>query len=74
MKKLSESLASVLQRIVVVSPIGPADRNWSDGFVQHADLPQILQHLSVFVVLNAVTNGFQTDPGADSVEAIGAGG
>src|SRR6266403_4925054 len=46
----------------VVTPVGPASSDRHDDGVRKVLLPQVLENLSVFVVLNAVTNGLQTDP------------
>src|SRR6266850_3797917 len=50
------------QGVRVVTPVGPARSDRLDDGVRKVLLPQVLENLSVFVVLNAVTNGLQTDP------------
>src|SRR6266850_1830880 len=50
------------QGVRVVIPVAPARSDRHDDGVRKALLPQVLENLNVFVVLNAVTNGLQTDP------------
>src|SRR5260370_24317883 len=45
-----------------MTPVGPARGNGHDDRVQEGNLPQVLENLRVFVVLNAITDGLQTYP------------
>ncbi len=45
-------------------PVAPARGNRQEDWIQEGNLPQVLEDLGVFVVLNAVTNGLQTNPGS----------
>src|SRR6266851_7608104 len=47
-----------------MSPVGPTHCDRLEHGVHKGALPQILQDLRVFVVLNAVPNGLQTNPGS----------
>src|SRR5882724_4022686 len=60
-KQLAQLCADVLERGRVVAPIGPACCDRKNGGVQDGELCQVLQHVRVFVVLNAVADGLQTD-------------
>src|SRR5690349_18761219 len=44
-----------------MAPVGPAGSNRLDHRAQERDLPYVLENLGVFVILNAVSNGLQTD-------------
>src|SRR6266704_2059630 len=44
--------------------VAPARGNRLEDRIHEGDLGQVLENLSVFVVLNAVPNGLQTDPGS----------
>src|SRR4029077_10193595 len=62
--KLMEPLPQLqpcsFQSVRVLTPVGPARGNRLDDGVQEGDLPQVLEYLGVFVVLNAVADGLQT--------------
>src|SRR5260370_19721280 len=64
--KLVEQLAQLqpctFQSVRVVAPVAPARGNWLEDGIHKGDLRQVLENLGVFVVLNAVPDGFQTDP------------
>src|SRR2546430_2534945 len=46
----------------IVSPIGPAPRNWLDDGVYEGGLPEVFEYLDVFIVLNAVADVLQPYP------------
>src|SRR6267142_5874451 len=50
------------QGVRVVIPVAPTRGDRHDDGVHEWDLSQVLENLNVLVVLNAVTNGLQTDP------------
>src|SRR6266436_6278040 len=50
------------QGVRVVTPVAPARSDRHDDGVRKVPLPQVLENPGVFIVLNAVTNGLQTDP------------
>src|SRR6266704_4099972 len=64
--KLVEQLPQLhprtFQRVRVVTPVGPTRGNRLNDRVQEGDLPQVLENLGIFVVLNAVTDGLKTYP------------
>src|SRR5437899_2356627 len=64
MEQVPQLYPCVLQGVWVVTPVGPVSRYWRKNGVHRGDLSQILKNLGVFVVLNAITNGLQTDPGS----------
>ena len=64
MELLPQLEPCAFQHVRVVIPVAPARGNWHDDGVRKGPLPQVLENLGVFVVLNAVTNGLQTDPGS----------
>src|SRR5260370_13275595 len=52
----------IFERTWVVAPVAPTRGNRLEDGVHESYLPQVLENLGVFVVLNAVSNGLQTDP------------
>src|SRR5262249_41524154 len=58
---LSELLADVFERGAIVSPVGPAGGDGIDEWIQETCLPEVQQHLGIFVILNTVTNGLEPD-------------
>src|SRR5260370_25811078 len=52
----------IFERTWVVAPVAPTRGNRLEDGIHEGDLGQVLENLSVFVVLNAVSNGLQTDP------------
>src|SRR5260370_32206232 len=61
MKQLPQLGPNVLQEVRVVAPIAPAPRNRQNSAIHHAELSQALEHVRVFVILNTVANGLQTN-------------
>src|SRR5260370_38915603 len=47
-----------------MSPVGPTRSDWQDHRVHKGALSQVLEDPGVFVVLNAVPDGLQTNPGS----------
>src|SRR5258708_1868878 len=47
-----------------VSPNGPAPGNQQNDWIQEGELPEVLENQGVFVVLDTVPNGLQTNPGS----------
>src|SRR5437879_6021461 len=62
MEQVPQLYPCILQGVWVVTPAGPVGRYWWKNGVHQEDLSQILKNLGVFVVLNAVADGLQTDP------------
>jgi len=60
MEPLPQLQPCSFQSVRVLTPVGPARGNRLDDGVQEGDLPQVLECLGVFVVLNAVADGLQT--------------
>jgi len=48
------------QGVRALSPVAPAPRNRLEDGVQEGDLPQVLENLGVFVVLDAIADGFES--------------
>src|SRR6202030_1141129 len=46
-----------------MTPVAPTRSDGHDRGVHEGDLPQVLENLRVFVILNAVTNGRHPNPG-----------
>src|SRR5258708_709718 len=64
MKLLAQLQPGTFRSAWVVSPIGPARGNRQNDWIQEGELPEVLENLGVFVVLDAVPNGLQTNPGS----------
>ena len=62
MEQLAQLLPSTFQSVRVVGPVGPACGNWLEDGIHKRQLRQVLENLGVLVVLNAVTDGLETDP------------
>src|SRR5260370_34211715 len=60
MKLLAQLQPRICQSGRVMTPVGPARGNGHDDRVQEGNLPQVLENLRVFVVLNAITDGLQS--------------
>src|SRR5580704_7203196 len=59
---LPEFLPDTFQVARVVAPLGPARGNRLKNELHVRGLPLILEHLRVFVVLNAIADGLQPYP------------
>jgi len=57
---LPQLLPRIFKRGGVVSPVGPARGDGHDDRVQESPLPQVLENLRVFVILEAIPEGLQT--------------
>ncbi len=57
MELLAQLQPGTFQSAWVVSPIGPARGNRQNDWIQEGELPEVLENLGVFVVLDAVPNG-----------------
>src|SRR5258708_20520228 len=64
MKLLAQLQPGTFQSAWVVSPIGPARGNRQNDWMQEGEVAEVLENLGVFVVLDAVPNGLQTNPGS----------
>ena len=64
MELLPQLQSCTFQGVRVLIPVAPARGNWLDGGVHEGNLPQVVENLGVFVVLNAITDGLQSDPGS----------
>src|SRR6266702_6496292 len=64
MELLAQLQPCTFQSAWVVSPIGPARGTRQNDWIQDGELPEVLENLGVFVVLDAVPNGLQTNPGS----------
>src|ERR1700676_5702674 len=64
MKQLPQLCPRVFERLRAVIPVAAARGDWKKSGVHHADLSQVLEDLGVFVVLNAIANGLQSNPGS----------
>ena len=64
MELLAQLQPGTFQSAWVVSPIGPARGNRQNDWIQEGELPEVLENLGIFVVLDAVANGLQTNPGS----------
>src|SRR5258707_13652157 len=62
MKLLPQLQPRIFQRVRIVTPAAPARSNGHDDGVHEGDLPQVLENLRVFVVLNAIADGLQPYP------------
>ncbi len=60
MEQLAQLQACTFQGVRVMTPVAPARGNRLEDRIHEGDLGQVLENLSVFVVLNAVPNGLQT--------------
>src|SRR5258705_4392793 len=61
MKQSPQCCTRVLKPVWVAIPIGSAPRNPKNSAIHHAELSQVLEHVRVFVILNAVANGLQAN-------------
>src|SRR5260370_39641815 len=61
-QQFAQLLPCTFQSVRVVAPVAPARGNWLEDGIHKGNLRQVLENLGVFVVLNAVSNGLQTDP------------
>src|SRR5258708_17962640 len=61
MELLAQVQARSFERVGVMTPVAPAGSNGHDDGVHQGDLPQVLENLRVLVILNAVTDGLQTN-------------
>src|ERR1700752_102264 len=62
MEQLPELLPRTFQGVRVVIPVAPACGNRLEGRSHGRNLPKDFEHLGVLVILNAITDGLQTDP------------
>src|SRR5262249_57066652 len=61
MQLLAQFLPRTLQCFWIVIPVGPTRGDGHKNRVSEFVVPELLQNLRVFVVLNAVANGFKPD-------------
>lgn len=59
MKLLPQLLPRIFKRGGVVSPVRKACGDGHDDGVQERHLPEVLENLGVFIILNAVTDVLQ---------------
>ena len=64
MELLPQLQPCMFERVRIVTPVSPAGGNRLEGGVHEGDLPEVLENLGVFVVLDAVADGFQSYPGS----------
>src|SRR5260370_5603536 len=64
MELVDQMQPCTFQSAWVVSPIGPARGNRQNDGIQEGELPEVLENLGVCVVLDAVAEGLQTNPGS----------
>ena len=50
----------IFEGVVVVTPVAPARGNRLDDGVHEGDLPEVLEDLYVFIILNAITDSFES--------------
>src|SRR6266851_2367025 len=72
MEQLPQLQPGTLQRVWIVTPVGPTRGDRLQDGVHEGNLPQVLKNLGVLVVLNALTNGLQSDSGGRFSGANGA--
>jgi len=56
-EQLAQLKPCTFESIGIVTPVAPVGGNRLDDRVQEGDLAHVLENLSVFVVLNAITDG-----------------
>src|SRR5258708_29446127 len=61
MKLLAQFQPGTFQSAWVVSPIGPARGNPQNDWIQEGEVPEGLENLGVFGVLDSLPNGLQTN-------------
>ena len=60
MELLPQLQPCIFKRGGALTPVAPAPRNRLEDGVQEGDLPQVLENLGVFVVLDAIADGFES--------------
>ena len=64
MELLPQLQPCMFERVRIVTPVRPAGGNRLEGGVHEGELPEVLENLGIFVVLDAVADGFQSYPGS----------